>query len=68
MKRIFIIILILSIASISFAKGNKKIKYLKPRCIMGYLYYDWVGRPKYVSIPVLNDKGNIVKCSNECQY
>lgn len=70
MKRFIIFsILIFLIVSVCYAKSNhnKKLKLLKPRCIMGYLYYDWVGRYKYDSIPVLDSNGKMVKCNNECE-
>lgn len=69
MKKIIICILIILISLACYAKSKHtgKIKFLKSRCIMGYLYYDWVGREKFDSIPVLDKAGKMIKCEDECE-
>lgn len=70
MKKIIAVILILLAVSICFARAKRpaqKLKMLKPRCIMGYLYQDWVGRQQFESIPVLDKDEKMVKCTNECE-
>ena len=69
MKKIIVLIILLSIVSICYAKSkhNKKLIYLKPRCLMGYLYYDWVGRYQFDAIPMLDKKGKMIPCKNECE-
>lgn len=68
-KLITILLIFLFITTVAYAKKKhqQKIKYLKPRCLMGYLYYDWVGRAKYDAIPVLDKKGRMIPCKDECE-
>lgn len=69
MKKLIVcvIIIIVSISCYAKSKHKDKLKYLKPRCLMGYLYYDWVGRVKYDAIPMLDKKGRMIPCKDECE-
>lgn len=44
---------------------EKPVEFTVPICIMGTLYYDWIGRPKGVCIPVLDPEGNPVDCADD---
>jgi hypothetical protein len=62
MRALITVLLIVLCCSVAVAKKKQnKIIFKKSKCFAGFLYYDWVGRHKFETIPVLRNN-KFVKC------
>lgn len=52
----------MAISQVEAKRKKARLKYKKPMCLSGTLYYDWVNRDKYLCIPVLDKKGDPRVC------
>ena len=58
-KAILLFIAVFVLLSSLSINANRRYRH---KCLCGYLYWDWAGRPFGMTIPVLNKKGEMVQC------